>query len=164
MKKIFILLFLCLSLAFLASSCDKHEHEFGEWMTAKRSTCQKEGVEERYCYCLEKETRPAPLDEHTPKDRTNCASAQYCSVCNTKLENAVPHKYGDWTTVKEVTCTSDGWQERSCTACGVSEKKTLFHQGHQCSRREHWKCAYRCLICACMPHGFFGLYLSHRNH
>jgi hypothetical protein len=131
MKKIFILLFLCLSLAFLASSCDKHEHEFGEWMTAKRSTCQKEGVEERYCYCLEKETRPAPLDEHTPKDRTNCASAQYCAVCNTKLENAVPHKYGDWTTVKEVTCTSDGWQERSCTACGVSEKKTLFHQGHQ---------------------------------
>lgn len=131
MKKIFELFFLCLALACLASSCDKHEHEFGEWMTAKASTCTQEGVEERYCYCLEKETRPAPLGEHTLNDRTSCSSAQYCAVCNTKLGNAVPHKYGDWTTVKEATCTSDGWQERACTACGASEKKTLFHQGHQ---------------------------------
>ncbi len=133
MKKIFALFFLCLTLACLAASCDTHEHEFGEWMTAKASTCTEEGVEERYCYCLKKETRPAPLDEHTPAEQTNCLVPQYCSVCNTKIANTASHKYGDWVTVKQETCTDDGWKEHTCTACGKTEKQTLPRTGHQYS-------------------------------
>ncbi len=39
------------------------------------------------------------------------------------------HAFGDWTTVKEATCTEQGEQQRTC-ACGESETQTIDALGH----------------------------------
>ena len=132
MKKKILLLIFGVILIFCLNSCKQsHQHEFGEWMTAKASTCKEEGVEERYCYCLEKETRPAPLGAHTPGEAANCLIPQYCTVCKEKLTNTSSHTFGDWMTAQAATCTSDGWKERLCSVCGKTEKQSIPHAGHQ---------------------------------
>jgi hypothetical protein len=35
------------------------------------------------------------------------------------------HKWGDWTVVKEETCTEKGLQERKCTVCGEKQEKDI---------------------------------------
>jgi len=49
---------------------------------------------------------------------------------NTKL-TFVPHehKFGEWSTVKEASCTDDGAEERYCT-CGEKESRTIPAKGH----------------------------------
>lgn len=39
------------------------------------------------------------------------------------------HEFGEWTVIKEATCTEDGSRTRSCS-CGESEKETLLKTGH----------------------------------
>ena len=39
------------------------------------------------------------------------------------------HEFGEWTVIKEATCTEDGSKTRSCS-CGESEKETLLKTGH----------------------------------
>ena len=46
------------------------------------------------------------------------------------------HEFGEWTVTKEATCTEDGEQERSCSACGIVEKKSIEKTGHKDSE---WK-------------------------
>ena len=45
-------------------------------------------------------------------------------------EKACEHKWGDWTTVKEATCTEAGSQERACAECGEKEIASIQAQGH----------------------------------
>lgn len=40
------------------------------------------------------------------------------------------HEFGEWTTVKEATCTEDGLKERSCP-CGEKESEAIAATGHQ---------------------------------
>lgn len=40
------------------------------------------------------------------------------------------HSYGNWTTVKEATCTKDGSKERTCEECGHTETKKISALGH----------------------------------
>ncbi len=46
-----------------------------------------------------------------------------------------PHQYSVWTTVKEATCTSDGYRTRTCSLCRKTETETLSATGHS------WKAA-----------------------
>lgn len=39
------------------------------------------------------------------------------------------HAFGEWTTVKEATCTANGEQQRSCS-CGEKERKSIDATGH----------------------------------
>ena len=43
------------------------------------------------------------------------------------------HTYGEWTTVKEATCTAAGQKKRTCTECGHVETQEIPATGH------HWK-------------------------
>ena len=48
--------------------------------------------------------------------------------CNI-FESEHVHEFGDWSTVKEASCTEDGNRTRSCS-CGETEKETLPKTGH----------------------------------
>ena len=41
------------------------------------------------------------------------------------VEKCKSHKWGEYTTVKNATCTEDGSQERVCTVCGEKQTKTI---------------------------------------
>ena len=41
------------------------------------------------------------------------------------------HRFGDWTVTKEVTCTEDGVETRTCPVCGEVETKTIPATGHK---------------------------------
>ena len=43
------------------------------------------------------------------------------------------HTYGEWTTVKEATCTTAGEEKHTCTECGHEETQEIPATGH------HWK-------------------------
>ena len=68
----------------------------------------------------------------------------------------IGHKFGDWTVVKEATCTEDGSRTRTCSVCGAVETETIKALGHSLTavaakaatctepgNRAHWDCA-RC--------------------
>ena len=115
---------------FLTSCGEKHTHEFGAWMTAKAATCTEEGTEERYCYCLEKETRAISASMHTPEENGSCTQAQRCTVCGTVLRMPVAHKYGAFVVIDPGTCYDNGYQEQTCTVCGDVSGKTIYSKGH----------------------------------
>lgn len=142
-----VLLFLGLSLLCLLTLCGKmfglalfyqltvggstHDHKYGDWITVKQATCTEEGLQERYCYCLTKETEIIPATTHTPEEREDCAYPVYCSSCDKQLLPASEHSFGDWITVDPVTCTTNGTQERFCSVCDKRETKTIFSKGHK---------------------------------
>lgn len=74
---------------------ESHEHDFsGREEIVQSATCTEEGI--KYIYCTEPEcgeyiTETIPMAAHTP---------------------------GEWTTVKQATCSENGLEERICTVCG----------------------------------------------
>jgi len=53
---------------------------------------------------------------------TSAACLTACGECH--------HSYGNWSVLREVSCTSDGAQSRSCEKCGYTETQTLAALGH----------------------------------
>ena len=134
------LLLFCLSVllcALFLCSCGKqnkdpeHTHTFGEWITTKESTCNENGVMERYCICLEKETTLLPLGAHTPEEIFTCNWGQVCSVCNTVLRQPNDHQYGEFVVIQPSTCKVNGEKKQTCTVCGDTVYKTIYAPGHK---------------------------------
>ena len=52
-----------------------------------------------------------------------------CSRCgkqyNDSYQSATGHMWGEWTTVKEATTTSEGKKQRKCTQCGKTETQSI---------------------------------------
>ena len=114
----------------LLTSCEeKHVHEFGEWMKAREATCAEEGVLERYCYCLEKESQKIPSLAHTPAEHVPCNLNQRCVVCDTVLRAPTAHQYGE-ASVTPATCTKAGSKRMTCTVCGDVSMQVIFPTGH----------------------------------
>ena len=40
------------------------------------------------------------------------------------------HSFGEWTTVKEPTCTVDGLEQRFCASCNYTESQAIAAKGH----------------------------------
>ena len=49
---------------------------------------------------------------------------------NTDADILGAHRFGDWTTTKEPTCTKAGMKERTCTLCNHKETEELSPLGH----------------------------------
>ena len=69
---------------------------------------------------------------------TGKTAGSHCSVCNTVLKAqktvaATGHHYGSWKTVTAATCTTIGKKQRTCTACGKIESKSIAKLGHNYS-------------------------------
>ena len=53
----------------------------------------------------------------------------HCTRCG-KSAPEKEHRYGEWKTVREATCTEDGSRRRECEICGRTEPETLHALGH----------------------------------
>ena len=85
-----------------------HELDPDAWVQTLAPTCSRFGKEDNYCI--------------------------RCRARSRRNVDMLPHTFGEeWTVVKEETCTEDGFEVRTCTACGaegVSDLKEVSHLPH----------------------------------
>ena len=123
----------------------QHVHTFGDWQVKKPATCEKTGLEERFCTdtdCNKKEIRKIPALGHDLKETVitepTCGTAGSkevtCSRCDFKDTKEIPatgnHAYGDWVIVKEATCTEEGLRTQTCANCGDVKKEVIPKADH----------------------------------
>ena len=123
----------------------QHVHAFGDWQVKKPATCEKTGLEERFCTdtdCNKKEIRKIPALGHDLKETVitepTCGTAGSkeitCSRCDFNKVTEIPatgnHAYGDWVIVKEATCTEEGLRTQTCANCGDVKKEVLPKADH----------------------------------
>ncbi|MBQ7755121.1 MAG: hypothetical protein IJR78_05235, partial [Clostridia bacterium] len=57
---------------------------------------------------------------------------QTCSVCGAVIKaQETIHTWSDWTVKEAPTCTEDGTEIRTCSACGAEETRTIDAYGHR---------------------------------
>lgn len=123
----------------------QHVHAFGDWQVKKPATCEKTGLEERFCTdtdCNKKEIRKIPALGHDLKETVitepTCGTAGSkevtCNRCDFNKVTEIPatgnHAYGDWVIVKEATCTEEGLRTQTCANCGDVKKEVLPKVDH----------------------------------
>lgn len=72
-------------------------------------------------------------EEHTHTwEAATCITAKTCTECGieTGTVSATNHNYGEWETVKEVSCTEDGLKKQTCSWCNDEKTETLTATGH----------------------------------
>lgn len=78
----------------------QHVHAFGDWQVKKAATCEKTGLEERFCTdttCNKKEVRKTP---------------------------ALGHDFVDYVSNNDATCTENGTETAKCTRCDKTDTRT----------------------------------------
>lgn len=112
--------------------CTKNE------INRQEPTCTEEGWVKYGCtYESDRHaTAPEHIDEWTETipalghDWKDNGDANH--ICDRDHVTAA-HTYGEWTTVKEATCTAAGQKQHTCTECGHVETQEIPATGH------HWK-------------------------
>ena len=112
--------------------CTKNE------INRQEPTCTEEGWVKYGCtYESDRHaTAPEHIDEWTETipalghDWKDNGDANH--ICDRDHVTAA-HTYGEWTTVKEATCTAAGEEKHTCTECGHEETQEIPATGH------HWK-------------------------
>ena len=112
--------------------CTKHETDHQD------ATCTEKGWKEYGCTLESNNHAAAPTHtdrwkEYIPAlghDWKDNGDANH--ICNRDNVTAA-HTYGEWTTVKEATCTTAGEEKHTCTKCGHEETQEIPATGH------HWK-------------------------
>ena len=112
--------------------CTKNE------IDRKDATCTEDGWVKYGCtYESDRHaTAPEHIDEWTETipalghDWKDNGDANH--ICDRDHVTAA-HTYGEWTTVKEATCTAAGQKQHTCTECGHVETEVIPALGH------HWK-------------------------
>lgn len=128
-------------------------HSFGEWEVTTEPTCVDEGEETRTCAnCDATETRPVPATgEHVYAGWTSDESGHrhICETCGLVTDDAA-HDFGEWVVTKDVTCTEDGVETRTCATCGYEETRPVAAPGHEPATEwssdasEHWHACANC--------------------
>ena len=115
-------------------------HTWGEWETAEKSTCTKEGRERRVCtVCNNSESQALPLADHTYGDPTidvkpTCtekgSQSVYCTECKELKEGsttevaALGHDFKNYVSNEDAKCEVDGTKTAKCERCDVTDTKT----------------------------------------
>ena len=117
-------------------------HKWSKWRTSKEPTCIADGQQTRTCsLCKKTEKKTISKLGHDYIDtvvKPSCTKRGYtlhkCSRCgdfykdsNTKAKG---HKWSEWNTIKEPTCTADGEHTRTCSVCKKTETETIAMFGH----------------------------------
>ena len=105
-------------------------HDWGEWTEVTAATCLGEGSKKRVCKndATHVEVGVIPANGHTEVidaavaatcTETGLTEGKHCSVCDAVIvkQDIVPatgHKWGDWTTTVQATCTTNGTEIRVC--------------------------------------------------
>ena len=72
-------------------------------------------------------------DEHTHTwEAATCTTAKTCSECGieTGSVSTTNHNYGEWQTVKTVSCTENGIKKQTCSWCKNEKTETITATGH----------------------------------
>ncbi len=103
----------------------------GKWVTVKAPNCTEEGIGQLkciFCSAVVKEEVLPKLNSHsgewTYPNGKSCLDVhiaeRICDVCGTKEAKEINPPGGcdyNWVTVKEKTCTEDGYRIEKCTYC-----------------------------------------------
>jgi len=128
-------------------------HTFGEWKTERTPTCLIKGKESATCtICGYKEIRTIDTLEHVVDTYTTTETthAKSCRLCNTAVEDAVEHTFGEWNVVSDSTCQTTGLKTALCEECGYEKSQRIATIGHTMSEeyfnndRQHW---HICTMC-----------------
>lgn len=127
-------------------------HNWSEWTVLKEATWDTDGLQTRNCQRCEKTEEqiiPKLSESHkhsftgqevilTEPTCTKEGEKQvYCSNpnCHEFIMETIPaagHEAGEWTVLKEATCTNRGLEVKTCTVCGDSlEQRAIPALGHQ---------------------------------
>ena len=124
LRILFCLFVFALASVLLMTSCKKHKHTFGDWITTTEVTCTESGEQTRTCECGETEKQTISAKGHSVVTDTAIAptctesgltEGSHCSVCNEILIKqdiviANGHNLGE-----NAVCTDAG----TCTVCGM---------------------------------------------
>ena len=121
------------------------EHNWGEGVVVKESTCAEAGQMMYQCStCIAEKTEEIPLLSHIPGTWTVGESAT-CTEAGTKVKKCLEcgevvdttvweakgHTPGTWATTKNATCTEAGTKAQTCLGCGtVLEEEEIPALGH----------------------------------
>lgn len=118
-------------------------HVLTDWYTTEPN-CFHAGKKWRYClYCDYREEVILPKVEHEWGDwhtkEATCVDAgekyRICTNCRTKDSIKIPvndaaHIWGSWSLEQMPSCTSSGFERRTCSKCGRYEDKELPQYTH----------------------------------
>lgn len=135
---------LCISKELLFDVVELIEHDFTKEGERVEPTCTEPGYVTTVCsICgLESEREILPVIEHDyeyidyPETEDHPAYREKkCKICEELFETIEDpekeHKYGDWTVVKEPTCTEDGLKEATCEDCGAKTEEIIPKLNHK---------------------------------
>ena len=117
-----------------------HVHKFKD--TVVNPTCRERGYTLHQCACgYEHKDSFTPVGQHrfeqVDEIKPSCFEEGrqdfLCSVCaeyKSEPIPKVPHKYGEWIVIEDVTCEKNGIKERHCLNCAASESQTFHQLGH----------------------------------
>lgn len=111
------------------------EHQYGDWVVVEEATCTQEGYMEKTCTeCGAVESSTIPATGHkweivTEDEGSESIVHVVCAYCGeekySKDKNECQHQYGEWYTLIEPSCTSEGCEEHTCQLCGYCESRIL---------------------------------------
>ena len=149
---------------------DKLSHDYGDWTTTIEADCTHKGQEKHVCHeCGDTEYRDIDIKPHTSTPyedlEADCTheghiGGTYCSVCHAELTPytvvaKTAHTYGEWETIQNPTCISQGQAKRVCSVCGYEDYKYL-------DMIEHTPVPGTAVSSTCISHGHTeGLYCSY---
>ncbi len=117
-------------------------HDYGAWKQLSAPTCTTDGAQTHTCErCGHSEKQTLPRLGHedqvtvTPATCTRSGYTTHtCRRClRTYTDQIVPrleHAYGDWTVIREASCTAEGQKKRVCADCGSFENASIPPHGH----------------------------------
>lgn len=127
--------------SYVADHTDPLPHAFGGWEITREPACGIDGEQSRTCSsCGRVERETIPSNDHaytaavTPPTCTAGGYTTYTCDCGasyvTDRTDPLSHTYGEWETIIDPSCETEGKQTRVCTACGYEETNTLPATGH----------------------------------
>lgn len=119
-------------------------HNYGQWTVTTQATCITNGKKCRTCAnCGTVETETIQKSHALvtiPAQAATCTQngttgGEKCSVCDTYTKtptilSATGHNLDSWTIGQDATCTSDGYNKRSCSKCSYTETQPISATGH----------------------------------
>ena len=126
---------------YVANYVDATGHSFGSWIQTIAPSCTSDGLEERTCYCGEREVQSIAALGHKYSvviTAPTCTEKGYttntCTACGdvtiTDYVDAKGHKWSAWIQTIAPNCTTEGARTHFCN-CGTRETESVEKLAHE---------------------------------
>ena len=100
-------------------------HTYGDFVVIREATCEEEGLQRKTCSVCEDEVdETIPAKGHRYADEFTCHN-RTCLDCDHVEKASTSHKWGEWVTVTDATCTEAGSKKRTCEVCAAEDVKEV---------------------------------------